>query len=439
MQDLIQGQQPERRSVRNISIDRPASPSGDDPTVPPSASSESIFKEPGGPSFSSRPRFIGSRGSSKKLWWIVGGVVVTLILLFVVGSLFAGATVTLTPKQALVNLDTTFTAYQTPAPGQVGFETITVEKEAGRSVTATGEENIDRPASGRIIIYNNFDENPLKLIKNTRFETPDGKIYRVQESVTVPGKQGDTPGSIEAMVFADSAGEEYNIGLTDFTVPGFKEQNDPLFDAVYARSKTEMTGGFSGIVKIASDADTEAAQNEMEAELTTALLDEARATLPPNFVLLPESAEYFFEPLPNTEGADGQVTLRSRGTVRLMALDKDIIASAAAAERISGYTGEPVTFADTEGLTLQIVTSPFDLSTASSTDVRVTGPTTLLWTFDTDAIAEELRGVSRGKTGSVFSKYPGIEKADVVVRPFWKRSLPDESGDITIVVIPAKQ
>ncbi|MBP9771912.1 MAG: hypothetical protein KBD16_03240 [Candidatus Pacebacteria bacterium] len=429
MQDLVS--QSERRSVRNISIDRPQT-SGD-------STSESVFSKDSGSSFPQRPSFMRSRGRGSKLPWIIGGIVVAIIIVFVLGTLFAGATVTLTPRQALVNLDTTFTAYQTPAAGSVGFEIVSVEKQATRSVTATGEERIERPASGTIIIYNNYDEETQKLIKNTRFQTPEGKIYRIQESITVPGKHKDAegnmvPGSIEATVFADSAGEAYNIGLSDFTIPGFKEGNDPRYDGFYARSKTEMTGGFSGTVKTASAEDTEKAENEMEAELSSALLEEARISLPGEFVLMPESAEYSFETLPNVTGTDGMVILTSKGVIRLLAINKDAIAQAAALERVSGYAGEPVTFANTEELAFEIVTDPFDLASASSTDIRVTGPTTLVWTFDTEAIAGELAGKARSATAAIFSKYPGIEKADVVVRPFWKRSLPTESADITVAV-----
>lgn len=432
MQDLIQ-QQTERRSIRNISIDRPQT-TGSVPPQPPSVS-ESVFKEPNGPSFASRPTFMRAGSSSRKWWWIGGGLLLALVILLVAGAVFAGASIAITPRSTLVNLDTTFTAYQTPAPGQVGFNIVTIDRESSRTVAATGEETIERPASGTIVIYNNYGAEPQKLIKNTRFETPDGKIYRIQESVTVPGKRGTTPGSIEATVFADSAGPEYNIGLSDFTIPGFKEGGDTeRYQGFYARSKTEMTGGFSGTVKTASDEDTEKARNEMEAELTVGLLEDAQATLPANFVLLPESAEYAYSELPNAEGPDGQVMLKTKGTVRLLAVAQDAIASAAAAERISGYKGEPVTFVDTDQLNFEIVTEPFDLTSASSTDIRVTGPTTLVWTFETEALAKELAGKTKSSTGKIFAKYPGIEKADVVVRPFWKRSLPSESADIKVTV-----
>ena len=82
-------------------------------------------------------------------------------------------------------------------------------------------KEIERRASGKIIVFNNYSTNSQRLIARTRFETLEGKIYRIRDAVVVPGisdKDGrKTPGSIEVTVFADEPGEEYNIGYTDFT------------------------------------------------------------------------------------------------------------------------------------------------------------------------------------------------------------------------------
>ncbi len=434
MQDIIKPQS-ERRSVRNIAIDRPqtTSQSTDTATAPGFSKESSLPPMPP----SSFPRI--PRTTSHTTWYIVGGVVLAIILVFVVGSFFAGAHVAITPRYAVVNLDSTFTAYRDPAPGAVGFEIVEVSKESSRSVKATGEERIERPASGKIVVYNNYDDKPQKLIKNTRFETPDGKIYRIQESITVPGQTKDAsgqtvPGSVEATVFADSAGESYNIDLTDFTIPGFKEGNDPRYNAFYARSKTAMTGGFAGTVKTASDADTKAAEAEIDAELRESLKTDATVGLAEGFVVLPESAQYSFESLPNKEGENGNVMIARKGTLTLLAVNKDAIASAAAAERIAGYAGESVTFSDTDELSFQIVTEPFDIVSATATDIRVTGPSTLVWTFDAEDIKGKLATKSRSDASGVFSTYPGIEKADIVIRPFWKRSFPSDTADIEISI-----
>jgi len=59
------------------------------------------------------------------------------------------------------------------------------------------------------------------------------------------------PGSIEVTVYADEPLSKYNIGLTDFTVPGFK--GAPQFETFYARSKTPMTGGFTGMEPVVEE------------------------------------------------------------------------------------------------------------------------------------------------------------------------------------------
>ena len=103
-----------------------------------------------------------------------------------------------------------------------------------------------------------ISSDPQRLITRTRFQSPEGLIYRIAESAVVPGKTTkngvDTPGSIEVTVFADEAGDKYNIKKTDFTIPGFKSDAS-RFKNIYARSSTDMTGGFVGKMKTILPAD----------------------------------------------------------------------------------------------------------------------------------------------------------------------------------------
>ncbi len=427
MQDLIP--QSERRSVRNISIDKPKAlieEQGDGHTpeqpVPPMPPRQQFGKIGG-----------YSSGASKKWWWIGGGALALIIILVIVGSIFGGAKVTITPRQATVNLDTTFTAALEPIPGTVGFEVVTLTKESSRTVKATGSETISRPASGTIVVYNNT-ETAQKFIKNTRFQTPAGLIFRIPESISIPAKTSGAPGQIETKVFADTAGEKYNIDLSDFVVATFKEKNDPLLTQIYARSKTPMTGGFEGTVKVASKADTEAAEAAMETELGDILVAEGASALPEGYVVIPETGSFAYETLPNQESEDGSVIITVRGEGKLLAVSALDVAQAAAADRIPGYTGEPVAFSDTSTLSFALIDPTFDLVAATSTDIRVVGPATLIWTFDIDELKAKLADKSRSMAPTIFGEYPGIERADVVIRPFWKRTLPAEVEEIEIAI-----
>ena len=153
---------------------------------------------------------------------------------------------TITPKQNKTLVDAQFVAALDAGVGELTYEIMTIEKTDSKKIVAAGREEIEEKASGKIVIFNDFNTSSQRLIKNTRFETPEGLIYRINRSIVVPGQKTEdgekVPGSIEVTVYADEAGDKFNISLTDFTVPGFK--GSPRFEKFYARSKTPMAGGF---------------------------------------------------------------------------------------------------------------------------------------------------------------------------------------------------
>ena len=176
---------------------------------------------------------------------------------------------------------------------ELSYEIMTIEKTDSKKIAATGREEIEEKASGKIVIFNDFNTSSQRLIKNTRFETPEGLIYRINKSIIVPGQKTEggktVPGSIEATVYADEAGEKYNIGLTDFTIPGF--EGSPRFDSFYARSKTEMAGGFAGERLSANPDELKKAQDELRTELKKQLMAEAFSQIPDEFYPWPANVK----------------------------------------------------------------------------------------------------------------------------------------------------
>ncbi len=122
---------------------------------------------------------------------------------------------------------------------------IDIKNEISETYPATGKKHIVSKASGKITIYNEFSSNDQKIVATTRFLSKDGHIFKVDENVTIPGfsrvEGKDVPGEIVVTVYADKAGEEYNIGPESFTLPGF--QGTGKYSAIYARSSAAMTGG----------------------------------------------------------------------------------------------------------------------------------------------------------------------------------------------------
>ena len=142
-----------------------------------------------------------------------------------------------------------FSAKKPAAGDDLAFEFVQVSDEETRAIPATGVEQVDEKASGKITIFNEYSEKVQRFVKNTRFESPKGKIYRIAESVDIPGMKKSendiVPGKVTVTVYADSPGEEYNLPDTKtfFTVPGLKDS--PMFKGFYAESITPIVGGFS--------------------------------------------------------------------------------------------------------------------------------------------------------------------------------------------------
>ncbi len=131
-------------------------------------------------------------------------------------------------------------------PGQYFLLTKSGTKaiETGSAVPQSGAApSAPQKAGGSITIYNAYGAAPQKLIAQTRFETKDGKIYRLQRAVVVPGAKMSgsklTPSAIEASVVSDGTGDNYAIGPSYFTIPGFK--GSPKYAGFYAESSAKMT------------------------------------------------------------------------------------------------------------------------------------------------------------------------------------------------------
>ena len=377
------------------------------------------------------PRF--RRGTSRWGLWVVA-LVSLFILVFGFSFVFSGAKVVVTPKQRTVHIDAEFKSVKTPGVNEIGYEIMTIEREESQDVSPTGKEFVEEKSSGTIVIYNNFNTSSQRLIKNTRFETPEGLIYRINESIVVPGKHTENgatvPGSIEAVVYADEAGEKFNIKLTDFTIPGFK--GDPRFESFYARSKTEMTGGFVGDRQVISATEESAARDVLQEKLKSQLSKEAFSQIPEGFEMYENGIFIEFSSLPNTDHGS-QVSVREKGTLYGVLFGKDAFARFIAKNTVAGFDDEPVEILDQEGLVFGILNKesvkPWETDSFS---FRLSGNTHIVWTFDSNQLKTDLAGKAKGALQTVLTGYPSIDEAQIVLRPFWRQTFPENTSDIKV-------
>lgn len=365
------------------------------------------------------------------LWLAVAACVVILII--VLSWTFTGATVSVTPKSAAVTLAGGFVAVR--AGGALSFESLLFQKSGEEVVPALTQKRVSERASGVILVYNNYSEAPQRLIKNTRFESPEGRIYRIDRSIVVPGQKKQdgrmVPGNVEAVIFADSPGEAYNSPLSDFTVPGFKNDSS-RYAAFYARSKTPISGGFEGALRVPTEAAEEAARKSIRERMTQELIAQARQALPEGKVFLDGAYRVAAEALPHQARGSSEVAVREQVMLTAFFFPRAELTRAIAKAALPHYDDKPVSIPSLESLTFQ---ASADASDGEELLFTLAGDARVVYGFDARGLAEALRGKQKSDVARELSAFPTIEKVDVTLRPFWRRTFPEKAEKIKIETV----
>lgn len=372
------------------------------------------------------------------LW--VSLAVFIIALGFGLSALFVSAEVSVTPKIKTIPINAPLTASKDRPSGEFGYQVVSVSASLEKTVPAGASQKVDKKASGTIVIYNNASDEPQKLIANTRFETTDGKVFRISAPVSIPGRKTENgkkvPGSVEAVVTADQPGESYNINLTDFTIPGLK--GDPRYTTLYARSKTVMSGGFSGEMKVVEASLEKSTQAELETALKVKLKNDIISQIPVDFILFADGVSYDIQAISqkNTDKTD-EASLELKGSAHAVIFDKALLSKAIVDlyKDLVNTAGQTLSVTNLSNLTF-ILSAHNKISQTMTTPITftLTGDATFEWLFDESMLKNDLLGIKKTDMSSLLqAKYPSIESAKVKIRPVWKRSFPVDPTEVIII------
>ena len=359
-----------------------------------------------------------------------GTALVALVL--IVGSLavlasFANAKVIIVPNTSTATLNDDFTA--TFGSGDLPYETVTVTSSISATVPAESSETVNDPAQGNITIYN-AQSVAQALIKNTRFESADGHIFRIHDSVTVPAGSAAAPGTVTTIAYADAGGEDYNIPATSFTLPGLQGTN--AYTLVTAKSTDAMQGGFSGTRPSVSQATQDTQNQKSQAALLASLVAEAKTKLPAGYDIIPGGTFPTYTPQADTSPKDGQVNVNLQGTLVAVAFPDAALAKAIATKIAGSYGGQTVHLADPNALTL----TPADPTTVPTNqptfDFKLSGNVSILWDIDQQKIAAAVAGKTRDSANLILVSFPEVAEATLQIQPFWKQTFPADPKNITV-------
>lgn len=401
------------KSIRNISVQRRSRPISD-------------MREPAAGIMVSAPR----RGGAKWLLWVGAGASVLVLGLLVLVAIRSTA-VQVTPRSQTITFSPSsqFTAYPsgTAASGTLAYTVRTLDLDDSEVVQSQGMVHAEEKASGSIVVYNDFQTSPLRLVKNTRFSTADGLIFRTPADIVVPAKKGSTPGQITVTVIADQPGAQYNVAAGTFTVPGLK--SSPSYTHVYARSSQAMAGGFvgerPGVDEASMSAAKAAVRSRLEAKARDSIGSEKDALVIPDLVQIT-----YQDDAPTTE-AGGGVRIREKAHVVI-----PIFAMSAFASTIAEGAGiaDPVAWvAPGSDFGAQLLNAS---TTVGSEPIQFTlsGTATVVWSVDAAALQKALAGKPQSSFQGIVQNFPGIQEAHARVEPFWKSTFPTDPAAIKVSI-----
>jgi len=351
-------------------------------------------------------------GFFKKLFWFC----VVIVIIFFGGIIlvnFSSAIIKITPHQEFTDIDKQLS---------LNFETTQLEREESQTGQATGVAIGGQKARGQIVIYNTYSSKSQKLLIETRLETPDGKIYKTEKPVVVPGN-----GSVEVTVYADKSGPEYNIGLTDFNIVGFK--GTPKYEKIYGRSKTEIKGGTKENSLIVSEKDIANARNSLKQKIENYLKEKITQQKPAEYLLYKNALKIdFSDDSANPKAGDlaNNFTFKEKGAATGFLLNKSDLSKALTENK------ENVSIVNLEELN-------FNFLSENATNTEITfslkGKAHLVWDVDTDSLVNSLLDIKDKNYQAVFQKYPEIERVEIVFKPVWWNWMPHDKSRLHFEII----
>lgn len=373
------------------------------------------------------------RGRGRLLLAGLAVVVVAALGGLLLSTVFAGASVSVTPRTAAVDMPASIPAQRSAPVGTLSYQTFSAAQSATTTVPATGTQQVSKQASGMLTIGNTGASQ--RLIANTRFEAPDGKIYRIHDSVVVPAGTGGKPGTASIAAYADSPGPDYNrSGNTNYTIPGFK--GDPRYTKITAVSGA-MTGGFVGSQPAVAAADLQKAKTTLEAQLNAAIQDVVVNDVPEGYTVVDGTVRISYSDIAQAPGSGNSASLSESATATGAVVRINDVAASVAKATLPSYGGEAITFANPDDITIAAATSTKPV--ADSLTILLGGTSPLQWIFDPNALKAALVGKPKAQFKTIIKTFqPAILKADASIRPFWTSSFPSNPDKISVDIETGK-
>lgn len=299
---------------------------------------------------------------------------------------------------------------------------ISTELELTASIPSSQEMTNSDRAGGYVTIYNKYSKSQ-PLVKTTRLLTPDNKLFRITEGVTVPAG-----GQIEVWAEADQTGEEMITATTTFKIPGLWEG---LQDKIYGETLSGMKLQSIPVFKVNQE-NIDAAQEKIRQEAIDKSLTAINELVGNNLALKENQLKLSFETLSGNQLGEtsANTTLTQKVFVQALIFDEGTLLKVAKEKFAKELEDEQasINIAD-EPIVYKII----EINSETNEAILEVKTTLNIQTGENkwDIDKNELVGLNETQLREYFSRF-NPEKVDIKFSPFWVKKVPRFKDHIVI-------
>lgn len=376
----------------------------------------------------------------KRIAWGAGAAIL-LIGLLIANTLLTSSKVTLYAKATSTPVSFGFTAAEGSASSDTSVATTTQEqsKSVSAQVGATGKKDAGSKASGSIVISNSYDSSPHPLVAGTRFVTSDGKVFRSTADTVVPGGTAQLsgggvtikPGTVTVNVESDVASDQYNVGPTNYTLPGLAGDQQ----AKITGRGGQMQGGTTKTITVVTQADVDKAKQSALDNNKDSAQGDLASKAGKDVTVLPGSFTAVATGM-NTSANVGDEASQVQATVQvkyaLLTVTKSDLKALVRGQAQKAAGDNNQLYEDgTEDIKLA---AGKNATSFTATTTAYAGPK-----IDTADVATQIKGKKYSEAMDTAGKVAGVESVEITMSPAWATKVPGNTKKIKITVKAANR
>jgi hypothetical protein len=373
-------------------------------------------------------------------------IFVFLILSIFIGGVYWGleifqkVNITIIPKTKLITYkNKQFSVLKDPKEDGVNFEMMIVSDKKLIDITLSQSKEVSIKATGSVTLYNGFSVKAEKLSTGTFLSDGNGKTYKINNNVIIPGYKIDNkkiiPGQVVVNITSFLPGEIYNGSPADFYVNSFKGTSK--YNKIYGKLKSPLVGGASGLVYELDDSNKKDIEKIAQTSLKENLFRKVKSLVPLGYILYPNAINFSYKKLDSFLSKKPETQIEIEATLSAVLLKEksleemvtktslpNISESELKEIKILGLDKLSFSFVNKDQLiTKDINLIPFSLS----------GDINVIWNPDLKLLKTKLIGIHKNDIVSVFQQDPGIESGLVKFFPPWQKYIPSDLSKIKII------